>query len=253
MDITKYIHYLIFISILLSFTSCQTMYLPNMQNVPVFQKKGDIKVNLNLNNYQVAWAPLNKAGLFVNGYYKKRGIFHIDDGKTYDYKVDSYLIEAGLGTFWKFENHSVEIYAGGGKGYGDIQFGMSPRGMGGGLSHYNKIFIQPVIGFGNGPWKFCFSARISFLNFYDFVEYFTDPWQQIYDPTIESNTPFFIEPAFTLSRNINLFRIKGQLQYSIASENAGISAYYSPYKSMLIGAISLEVDLDKLINRKKKK
>lgn len=240
---TKYAVYLFVILLLLFIASCKTMYLPNMQNVPLFEKKGDLQATLNLTNYQVGYAPAKHVGLFLNGYYKNKGIVHLDDGKTYNYKVDAYLVEVGVGTFWRNENHSFEIYAGGGKGYGEITYGISPRYAGGASSHYNKIFIQPVIGFGNGRWKSGISARLSFLNLYDFVDYF-------YGTTLPTNTPYFIEPAFTLRRDIEWFRIKGQVQYSLSPGNSELYLDYSPYKSTVIGSIAIELDLNQLFGHK---
>lgn len=244
MNYSKSTFQVLFLPLLSVVFSCKTMYAPDMQLVPMLEKKGDIHATLNFTNLQIAWAPFHKVGVFVNGYYKNKELLHLDDGKTYNYRVNSYAFQGGIGSFWYFDNRWVEVYAGGGKGYGDLKFGISPRGFGGSSSHYNKVFIQPVIGIGNEKWKYGFSIRASFLNFYDFVEYSGN--------TIASTSPFFIEPCFTLSRSIDWFSVKGQLQYSLASEDVS-NSYYMPYGNMLVGTLAIAADLDQLFKSRKEK
>ena len=57
---------LVLISILaLSVASCKIMYIPNSQNVPMMEEKGDLKVDIGTKDLQVAFGLTDHVGIMV--------------------------------------------------------------------------------------------------------------------------------------------------------------------------------------------
>ena len=85
--------------IVLSFSSCKIMYIPNTQNVPMLEEKGDIKVELGTKDLQVAYGVTDHLGIMVNGYYNKND-WSVTSGE-YDnqYLSKRTLVEGGLGYY----------------------------------------------------------------------------------------------------------------------------------------------------------
>lgn len=226
--------------------SCTTMYLPNLQNIPAFSKKGDLNVAISPNNYQLSYAPFKKFGFMVNGFNKNRGILTLDDGKTDNYRVNSYLIEAGVGVFKDNPKSIIEFFAGWGKGYGSISYDSYLGGKtfpGGGSSHFNKFFIQPNLVFGKGHIRTSISTRISVINFYDFSDESSK--------TLNSNTPAFFEPALTLILNYDKVSLKGQLQYSAPSADLNDSfGHYWPYHETALLMFAIEFHIREIFRKR---
>lgn len=234
------------IAVLATLCSCTTMYLPNLQNIPAFSKKGDLNAAISPRNYQLSYAPFKKFGFMVNGYNKNRGIPTLDDGKTDDYKVNSYLVEAGVGTFKVNPKSIIEFFAGWGKGYSSISYDYYMGGktsQRGGSSHFNKFFMQPNLIFGKGHVRTSISTRISVINFYDFTDELS--------MSLKSNTPAFFEPALTLILNYDQVSLKGQLQYSAPSADLNDSfGHYWPYHETGLLMFAIEFHLGEIFRKK---
>jgi hypothetical protein len=223
---------------LLILAGCKTMYVPNMQNVPMFKDKGEVILSSTFSNYQLAYNPISNLGILFNGQYYDRKIPTLDDGKSGNYKGYGHLIEGGLGYLKKMEDNTrIEIYAGYGQGYGRISFWETWSTGSGGESRYNKYFFQPVFILNSGNFETALSARFSSLQFYDFVDFS--------GKSLKSKQPTFVEPAITVRAELlRGLSFKGQMQCSLSVDNTGNTFNsYLPYRNILQGFIGVELRL----------
>lgn len=224
---------------------CKVMYLPTLQNVPMFREKGEFQASIATQNLQVAYAPTNQVGVIINGYKRKNKIPTLDDGEYYNYKADSYGIDFGIGYLKNGDEGSkMEVFGGYGFGKASLSYEHDQRasiggGPRGGFSHYKKYFLQPVFITRNNDLDFGFSVRLSMLDFYDFQDELDEP--------LEDDQPIFLEPALTLSKHLSAISLRAQLQYSFASGSAGNNfGTYMPYKSKALLNFGITLNLEKL-------
>jgi hypothetical protein len=207
-----------FINLLLLLVLCsachESFYYPNMQNVPLFQKKGEIR--------GAAAISSGIAGADGRGY-EFQGAYALSDhiGIMANYLAYTTLQEnpfnigeIGVGAFSTIKKYgSIDCFAGIGRAavrdYG-INYGMGYTGFG---INYTKIFIQPSIGFTSPNFDIAFSNRIVFLT-YDHIPVFTTV-------LLDKNaTRYFqlIEPAITCRVGPEL--VKFQMQLVICPDDA---------------------------------
>lgn len=238
---------IVLLSLSLLFGSCKMMYLPNLQNVPMFREKGELQATVALQNAQLAYAVSDQIGVIASVYNRNGKVPHLDDGNTYNYMADSYGFDFGAGFISrKDEERKVELY--GGYGFGkaqlDYSYDINPmvgNGARGGSSRYNKIFIQPVFITQHKDLDFGFSVRASIVDFYDFEDKLGNQ--------LDVERPVFLEPALTLNKRVSAFSFRGQLQFSFCAGSAGDGfGEYDPYKSKILGNIGVTVDLVKLLS-----
>lgn len=233
--------YLMLSSLLL--VGCSMMYIPNSQNTPVFKGRHDFVVTGSYSNYQLAYAPTSNLGLIVNGYYRNSKYFNLDDGKNYFYRGTARLVEGGIGYFKKNHHTTFSIYGGWGKGYCSIYYDQSYVGTVGHFSHYNRVFFQPNVSWGNDVVQCIVSTRLSFVNLYDFSG------APLIRGVSQNNTPFFLEPAFTFQAKLGRVYFHAQLQGSIATiELSDAYAGYTPYQTMPVINVGFVVHLRDLIS-----
>lgn len=231
-------------SLSISMISCKTMYMPSMQNVPMFEKKGELQATVAVHNIQAAYAISNRLGVIANSFFRNGNVFHMDDGNTSDYTADSFNYEIGIGTMFKSDSGSkLEVFAGYGHGSASLTYyydAPPPYRGWGGSSSFNKYFIQPGIISQTENLQLCFSMRLSLLDFYDFKD--------LQNNELNYATPIFIEPAITLNKQVGFISFRGQIQFSIAGGSPGKNfGEYLPYKSMLLCNVGVTANLTRLI------
>ena len=110
----SYLPSIIFVAIL--FSSCSSIYMPNVPNTPMLTTKGEIAagghVSLKGNfNFNTAYAVTNNFAVMFNGGFMN------NEGRKKD--TENNTIEAGVGYFDTFgpdQNRIIEVYAGVGSG-----------------------------------------------------------------------------------------------------------------------------------------
>jgi len=205
--------------------SCNIMYTPNMQNVPLLSEKNEVRATIGPFDYQAAYAVTDKIGVMLNGQY------HTRNTNTYDFMTESRsinnckstLIEGGVGYIGKLsENALFEVYGGYGGGknstfdnYLDFNTGALIRKESFSATT-NRFFLQPSIGFSNEYFDIAFSSRLMVLNFsnIDTLNYST---MMLVDQDLFNidKEPFvFIEPAVTMRVGYKWVKIQAQMMYS---------------------------------------
>jgi hypothetical protein len=155
------------------FSCSPEIYNANALNVPLLSKRGNAKVSLGTsfpynNNLQSAYAVSDHVGLMLNGMYhdfKRTYTPFLSSTSRTDRHVESF-IEAGLGYYSTIGNSSRwrwECY--GGYGIGKSKE-TNPNNSDALIltSPYNRLFIQPSIGFVSPYFEAALSIRGSYLS-----------------------------------------------------------------------------------------
>ena len=168
----------------LVFSSCAPVYVPNIRNSPMFDKKGEFQGAVQVGNgldAQAAVAISSNLGLIGNYSYINRDRLNENDFHRHTF------YEGGLGYFNNVKDTYFEFFAGYGKGEGSSSNSfINQPGAGG---RYERYFIQPAIGQNNEVFDFSFVPRVSIVNFTEFF-YGTTTTPIDEDPKV------FFEPAF---------------------------------------------------------
>ena len=171
---------LIGVYVLSFFTSCSPeIYNANALNVPLLAQKGNAKVSLGITasgegvglyntNLQGAYAISDHIGIMLNGMYhnytRTYTPFLSNTPRTDRHKEG--FFEAGLGYFGPVGNSTKwrgEIYSGWGMGRSKETNPNSNEAL---LleSPYNRLFLQPSIGFVSRYFDAALSSRVSYLS-----------------------------------------------------------------------------------------
>lgn len=227
----KTLYFAIFIAFLFTLQSCEIMYYPNMQNVPLFKEKKEIKVTGSISNLQAAYSVTDHIGVLANAQFGMNE--WSADGITFnqnndlvdaDYKFTSSrnFYEAGIGYFKPVSTNGIfEIYGGAGMGF--VKFGRESKEESTGvvLNNYffnansTRFFIQPNIGYTNEVVDIAFSSRISGMKFSNIKTDFSE--QTLIDNELKSvNKPLFlfIEPAITVRAGWKYVKFHTQFMYT---------------------------------------
>ena len=146
--------------LIITLSSCSTIYVPNKVNTPLFTNEGDMNASVNIGtsmfDIQGAYAFSEDMGLMVNG-----NAINSED-------LNYGFIETGVGYFDSISKRGrVEIYGGGGMGNSDGEL-------------FSRFFVQPAIGITGNIFDGSIAVRLSNVNF------------------LESNeNGFLIEPVLT--------------------------------------------------------
>jgi hypothetical protein len=213
----KKIYFILATAVVVTYSSCTTtMYVPNTVNAPLLKEKGEIKINADQKNLQVAAAISDHVGIMVNGFYTTyRG------NNNYEHKGG--LAEIGLGYYRPMANHLVtEAFAGVGLGevskFEELSDSTGPYTA---SFHANatRFFVQPEIGYSNKIFDIVFSPRFSFVkyNSFNYSNYTPQQLQRDYldNGQLTSNLFVFAEPAVTARFGYKW--IKLQLQYGFTT------------------------------------
>jgi len=192
-------------------------YAPNMHNVPLFQQKEELHLDLSgsMGNeftafeVQAAFSVADNFALMGNGFMLNR---NWDDLIPEDYNR-GHLIEGGAGTFVNLDHDMVfEAYTG--LGFGKIENGYE-NSTTSKLSFY-RYFLQPSVGYTSDFMDVAVSLRLSGLRYND-IQFTGILEQDDQDQILYINrNPFsiLVEPAVTLRGGWEQTKFQLQLGYS---------------------------------------
>ena len=218
---------ILFIVVLIFFcSSCKrTLYVPNMQNVPLLKEKNEIRASFTPSNVQAAYGITNGLGLMLNAHFPNSLTLQELEG---DLSTKRRFYEGGIGYFTKVNELGVfEIY--GGVGKGKVSFDNRGNNIKDKFSSkFSRYFIQPSIGWTLENVDLAISLRYTRLSFYDL-----DTSEYIFDASkgfdqdlslIDQNSYSFVEPAITLRLGMKYAKSFFQLQ-RVAQLNSEIIEY----------------------------
>jgi hypothetical protein len=198
---------------LLLFSSCQPVYVPNVVNMPLLKETGEIQLAAHTaiggTDIQAAAAVHEKFAIMLNGNFQNRK-FNLGEG----FRRQQFG-EFGIGYRQEIgENGRFEFFTGAGVGtihaeY-PVDFYWKPV-----LDVYSaRIFVQPTIGFISDVIDFGFAPRLAYVSL------------------LESGDRFdglFIEPAFMLKGGYKYVKFMLQAGLSIASNRSSLIYDYNPF------------------------
>jgi hypothetical protein len=224
------------------FSSCSTsMYVSNTVNVPLLKEKGEVKLNIDQSNAQLAVGVGNHWGVMVNGFYRSYE-------KADNYVHEGTLGEIGFGYFKPFRNRMVfETYAGLGIGTIDKKQTYTGNDNNAYWASFNaqgtKAFLQPSIGYAGRFFDAAFTPRVSFVKYTHFKAYGYTEEQLAEDyldnDRITKGIYTFLEPAITVRAGYKF--IKVQAQYGLTM-NMSPRPIRHPYS---FSSIALVIDVAK--------
>ncbi len=218
---------LLLIALLIAFlSSCKIMYVPNNQNIPMLEEKGDIKANLGFKDLQLAYGITDHIGIMANGYYNKNewtANTEISNNKyLYEYLSTRSLIEGGLGYYSALGGAGrFEVYGGAGYGKVNFDYDLLENGTQTETNTFKvdmmRIFIQPAIGMQSDNFGFAFSTRLASLTFSN-INYTGYTQAELEDEglhELEDDMFMFIEPAITLRAGFRYIQLQFQPYYNM--------------------------------------
>jgi len=219
----KILKKLLFITlVLIILSSCKIMYIPNTQNVPMLEEKGDIKLEIGNKDLQLAYGVTDHLGIMVNGYYNKNEWSVTSGTLDNQYLSTRSLIEGGVGYYTTMgESGRFEVYGGAGYGKVNYDYDLFDNGT---LTESNtfginmmRIFLQPAIGLQTDNIGFAFSTRLAGVNFsnIDTVGYSPTDLEAEGLHELEDDMFIFIEPALTLRFGIKYVQLQLQPYYNL--------------------------------------
>lgn len=222
---------------LIFYTGCSVMYVPTMQQVPMFKVQGEVQLTVNPRNCQFAYSITENFGLLVNGFYTKIKPFTIGSrDEAFDFKREIYHFDVGGGFYKKLNrNFSSEIFAGAGWGHSLLTYGdlSSPTKKSGAYSNLYKIYLQPNLVYR----KSALSLRIEYVDFYNYLHVNANPSKSI--------KTFLISPAITFREGNEWVNSVFQFQYSLPMGNFRSHYEYEPFSKLYLLSFGLEFQIDK--------
>jgi hypothetical protein len=224
----------IIILLLLTGSCTHYYYAPNMHNVPLFQQKEELHLDLSGSagneftafEVQAAFSITDNIGIMGNGFVvnRNRELYPDEYGR-------GHLLEGGVGTFVPiYHNVIFETYFG--AGLGKVENGYD-TGISSKLS-LNRYFLQPSIGYTSDFMDIALSLRLNGLRYND-IQLSGDLYQEDQDQIqYISRNPFsiIVEPAVTLRGGWE--HVKFQLQVGF-SENVTNSDLLQEHLNMNFG------------------
>lgn len=206
----------------ISISSCKIMYVPNGQNVPLMEEKGDIKANLGAKDLQVAYGITNNLGVMVNGYYNKNDWSVTSGDLENKYLSARSLVEGGLGYYTAFGNNGrFEVF--GGAGFGSVKhnYDLYDASTLDESNSYKasmmRYFLQPAIGVQSENVGLAFSTRVAGVTF-STKETVGYTQQTLIDEglhELEDNMFIFLEPAVTFRVGFQYVQVEFQPYYNL--------------------------------------
>lgn len=218
-QLTFYLVYVLSIQLMLVFAGCASgLYAPNMQNVPLFQEKNEIRINAaygitdadNAVELQLAYAPTANIGIQANALLHGYS-FYLPKFNNFDV----FFGEIGAGYYRPFGNNKHWVF----ETYGLLGLGQAFPAFSyykEGYKQYGKFSLQPAIGFTAKGFDAALSARASYL-LNDVAWKRIDENSDEYGKYYKSNS-FLIEPAITLRGGWKYVKLQTQLGASIGGE-----------------------------------
>ncbi|MCE3279324.1 MAG: hypothetical protein K0S44_1515 [Bacteroidetes bacterium] len=242
-------NFLLIISSFLLLSSCSnSLYVSNTVNVPLLKEKGEVKVNVDQSNAQVAVAISDHWGVMVNGFYKAI------EKKADNFVVQGTLGEAGFGYYKAFRKGFVfETY--GGLGLGTIDRKQTYTTADNNVywasfdAQGTKAFVQPSFGYGGRYFDLAFTPRFSFVKYTHFRAFGYTEEQLAADyldnDRITKGIFTFAEPAITVRGGYKFIKI--QAQYGLTMNLSPRPIKHNPS----FASIGLVIDVARWYNKVK--
>ncbi|MFN4234822.1 MAG: hypothetical protein ACK4IK_08455 [Bacteroidia bacterium] len=200
------------------------MYRPNTVNVPLFKEKNELSVNAGASsngaNIQAAYSVTEHFAVMVNGSFYNANV----TTPTGISRIENNFGEAGIGYFSHLgENFIGEIYSGFGMGkaYNQNDYWIELNSFN--RVDFNKIFVQPSIGFVSNIFELAASIRWSYLDYYNFKS--DSPINYGNLPNRSAN--MFIEPALTARAGYKSVKVFAQTGFAMPT--MPITYSFSPF------------------------
>ncbi|MDY0342314.1 MAG: hypothetical protein RBR28_02005 [Lentimicrobium sp.] len=202
----------------LTLSSCtHYYYIPNAQNVPLFQEKnefhGTIAVGggqeISTTEVQAAYAITDNLALMAN-FASARG----GEKSDINWGRGKYL-EGAVGYYKPFDEILVaEVYAGLGVSNQYHQYGTKDYNNGIAELSFVKYFLQPSVGVAHRAFDIAISTRFSRVSFFDIDNKITMDNSALYhvDTIARNKVSYMFEPALTIRGGWK--NVKVQLQFS---------------------------------------
>lgn len=214
--------------------SCKIMYTPNMQNVPLFKEKNEVRATIGYTNYQAAYAVTDNIGIMANAQYDKSNWEFTSGSYGYKYESKEFLVEGGAGYFMPLGESGVfEAYGGGGIGSNSFNRNYSDTASTIIFDNYStskaRFFVQPSIGMTNKNIDFAFSTRVVGLKFNNITSTGYTQEELKIDNLTDLDKPLFLffEPALTFRVGWNYVKFHTQAIMSLKMNSEPLN--YIPF------------------------
>lgn len=214
MNHPKSLQFILILALVASLSSCYSVYyVPSAQNVPLHDEKGGARVRGSAGtgitakslDFQGSFAFTKELAIMANYQYA------FWDGVTYD-DVNGGMqryTEMGIGYYKKFDHDVIfETYVGGGGGTITNEHPSGESTLG-----FNKVFIQPQVGFVTEKLEFAVGTRIYWLNYRDFAPVGSIPGEEMrkIDQLFDNSTYLLAEPHVTFRFGHDPVKVQLQL------------------------------------------
>ena len=240
------------ILIAITLTSCTSMYYPSLQNIPMFEQKGEVITTISANNYQFGYSFSNSLGMVANGFYTNP-LMHLSVSDDWSLtSMHRYGIDGGICYFKKINKSiSTEVIAGAGIGHSYYAFHSSGydytvyKGDMNQSSYLSRYYIQPDISFLK---HIILSTRFSYVDFFNTIENHPN-----YNTSNVKQT-FIFEPALSSRFGKNGFYVKSQFQYSLPFKtdiNTDLKFWdWRYFNTHYIFSLAFEMHFDEIFKKK---
>jgi hypothetical protein len=212
------------------FSGCTHLYyVPNVQQVPLFEEKNEARLSLSFGGGEEFTCTEVQAAYSVSG---SMGVMTNFMAATGGYKSDknwgigNYL-EGAVGYFKPIDKYGVfEVYGGFGGGkqhheYSMLRFNSNTNEYYHASTGYsdlscNKLFVQPSFGVTFNAFDVAFSTRMGGLFYHNIVNRINtddNDYDELNDIALHEDY-FFIEPALTLRGGWKYIKIQFQAAYT---------------------------------------
>lgn len=204
----------------LFFSSCAFHYVSSPQYIPLNEKKGELKINQEVNSWQVGYSFADNYSIFSTGSVWSGSSFNLisskENGGDYHEDGQGYEVNIGGSYFNKFKFLNYEFLAGG--GIGNVNY-ENMRDL---EINYKfnletpkfDVFFQPDIGFKpNKNIELALCSRLSYHRFYDIhttTTFGSNDKVETNDRYFDNKSGldlFFWEPAFSLKLGTDKFKV----------------------------------------------
>ena len=233
--------------LLLSFSSCVTLYKPNTIHSPMLKEKGEMSTSASMGlsgsglyNLQAAYAISNHTAIMVDGMYHNKN-YNSDDNSTNE-KLNILFGEAGYGYFKRFgvrKNGLLQCYSGGGYGFTSDKIFYenknSPAYPEVSSKFYN-VFIQPGVVFLSEYFDIAFDLKANYVRLFNINAYLYENfewWNTDFQYHSNASLDFMnLEPNITMKAGVGKF--KGILQLGLIVPTIHPKTYFNVNNAALL-------------------
>ncbi|MFZ4399589.1 MAG: hypothetical protein ACOYO1_06120 [Bacteroidales bacterium] len=207
---------IISISLIFLFTGCGSVhyYWPTMQNVPLFKEKNEIKTSFGysdygeLNDFGYLGGRCVDAAYSITDHIACQFVSGSKNNKVNSRDAYAEVIELSAGYYLRYREHlAFETFGGYSYGMvlGDDEFNKTK-------ANFNRIFIQPSIGFASDYLDIAFTPRFAKVDYTikENTVYHLSPQNDIII-NMDKHSYYFFEPGITIRFGFKY--VKFQYQY----------------------------------------